>query len=407
MRVLHISTNDTAGGAAIAAFRLHQALNRHGVKSKMLVARKFSHDQNVEVWPAPAPKSKSRIRQMIDSRLQQRHLQSLQPIPPNCYFNDCRSNYNLRDVRRTIDECDLVHLHWTAKFLDWPTMLPELAIAKPVVWTLHDFYPFSGIWHYPPSAKVSDGLDKLNADVLEVKKSALGRIPSHRLHVVAPSSYMAGEAARSDLLGRFPISCIPHGLDTDVFRPVDKRVAREALQIPSNANVVAFVADSLSDPRKGGPQLLSALSQISIVDLLLTAGKSPLSDSPIPNVHLGRLNSDRLLAQFYSAADLFICPSLQEAFGQTVFEAMACGVPVVGFRAGGIPDMVRPNQTGWLSDVGDSRQLADGINAAFADSTDRTTIAHNCRQVAVAEYDQAIQSRNLCSLYQKAIASRA
>ncbi|WP_237228585.1 glycosyltransferase [Rubinisphaera sp. JC750] len=358
MKVLHLSTYDVSGGAAIAAYRLHKALQNRGIDSRMLVARKQSEDDSVRVWPCKQA-SLGRFQRWISERQRRRFRNRLAPIPAHAYFNGCRSSYRFSDVADEIHACDVIHLHWVANFLDWPETLPQLAAAKPLVWTLHDHFPLSGIWHYPPDGPVSGGLHRFNQQVFEEKLQAATQIPTHRLRVVSPSNELHTAALKSSVLGRFRNDCIFHAVDTNVFRPVEQRTAREALNLPVDATIVAFLADNLREPRKGSQLLVEALPKAGHrIDLLLTAGKGSPLQTGIPSVHLGPLRNERLLAMFYSAADLFICPSTQEAFGLTALESLACGTPVVGFRVGGIPDLVDSGETGLVIETPTASALA-------------------------------------------------
>ena len=173
------------------------------------------------------------------------------------------------------------------------------------------------------------------------------------MHLVGTSRWIAAEAKRSSLLRRFPSTIIPNGLDTADFSPRDKAVAREKLGVPPDAKVVLFVAESSAIKRKGFDYLSAALEKMKArSDLfLLSVGSGKPNVPDLPQLHLGRISDDRKLSEIYSAADVFVIPSLQESFGQTVTESLACGTPVVGFNTGGIPDMVRPGITGYLAPV--------------------------------------------------------
>ena len=144
------------------------------------------------------------------------------------------------------------------------------------------------------------------------------------------------------------------------------------------------------------------LADVPNLLLVSVGGDDPVVPPGLPHRHLGRIGVDRLLSVVYSAADVFVIPSLQESFGQTVIESMACGTPVVGFDAGGIPDMVRPGLTGQLAPVGDTAALAAAIRQVLADP-DRDRMGRTARQVAVDEYALPLQASRYRDLYESVL----
>ncbi len=192
-------------------------------------------------------------------------------------------------------------------------------------------------------------------------------------------------------------------MDTEEFAPRDKNFCRDLWSIPRNTKVVLFAAESVANVRKGFKHLADAIAGLGQVENLLLVsvggGKCELPAN-VRHLALGKVNNDRMLSTIYSAADVFVIPSLQESFGQTVTESMACGTPVVGFASGGIPDMVRPGQTGWLATTGDTESLRDAIFASLSDNGARIAMAVNCRRIAVEEYSMAVQSAAYLKLYE-------
>jgi glycosyltransferase involved in cell wall biosynthesis len=262
-----------------------------------------------------------------------------------------------------------------------------------------------------PQLGSRDDEHDLSREVWTRKNRALSNIGPGGLHVVGTSRWIAAEAKRSSLLGRFPVSVIPNGLDTDEFAPRDKGFSRDLWNIPRDAKVVLFAAESIANVRKGFRHVAEALAGITtnVSNLLLVSvggGKCALP-AGLPHLALGKVNNDRMLSTIYAAADVFVIPSLQESFGQTVIESLACGTPVVGFSSGGIPDMVRPGQTGWLAPTGDTRALRDAIAEALSDDARRAAMAATCRAVAVEEYSLDVQSRAYAALYETLIARAA
>ena len=226
---------------------------------------------------------------------------------------------------------------------------------------------------------------------------------SSRLHVVALSRWLADEVKRSPILGRFPLTVIPNGLDLQEFAPRCRDSARELLGIPRNAKVLLFVSEELGNRRKGFALLLEALARCAgkIPDLLLLSlgQNKPAVHVDIPWVHVGSVNNDRFLSMVYSAADLFAICSLQDNLPNTVLEAMACGLPVVGHAVGGIPDMVRNGVNGLTVAATDDGALAAAIVDLFNDSARCAQMGANGRRIAVEEYSVERQAQRYSELY--------
>jgi len=416
MRIVHISTSDIGAGAAIAAYRLHSGLRRAGVASTMFVLQKRSADPSVvplQIPRDPLRRALLRLHRELIRGSQRRYRRSA----PDGYeqFRDDRSEYGAAMLRQ-LPPGEVITLHWVSGFLDYRRFFAAVGGRVPIVWRLPDLGPLTGGCHYDygcgrfeqacgacPQLGSSDPHD-LSAQVLRRKRAALANLPDHMLHIVAPSSWTAAMARRSALFGRFPITVIPNGLDVQVFAPTPKAAAREALGLPAEAPMVMFVAADVRNRRKGFAQLLEALDGLSatIPDVLLVSvgHGQPQVAGGASHRHLGYIDDDRQRALVYAAADLFIIPSLQESFGQTVIEAMACGTPVVGFAAGGIPDMVRHDRTGLLAPVGDTAALREAISALLADEPRRLRLGAEARQVALAEYASEVQVRQYLALYQ-------
>ena len=160
------------------------------------------------------------------------------------------------------------------------------------------------------------------------------------------------------LSGKFPISVIPYGLDTQRFRPRDRALAREIMGVPPNAAVVLFVSHLLNNKHKGLPLLIDALARVKTVpDLfLLILGEGGLQGFPVPSACPGFVTDEALLSLAYSVADVYLLPTLINTCPNTALEALACGLPVIAFRVGGVPEIVREDSTGVL-ERGETRAL--------------------------------------------------
>ena len=369
MKVLIVNTHDTRGGAARAAYRLHQGLQRIGIQSSMLVLRKYSDDNTVL---APVSKVRSiwaALRPEIDL-LPVKGYKHRKPVlfsPAWLPFSDAVQRINASDA-------DVVHLHW----VNGGFLRPEdiARINKPIVWSLHDMWAFTGGCHYDEdggcylsgcgkcSALNSDAIRDLSRRLFIRKQKAYSKIAN--MTVVGLSRWLANRAASSPLLGRFSVVNLPNLIDTDVYAPVDRDVARRLLNLPVGRQLVAFGAmNAMGDPRKGYAQLVEALGKIKNRDIsLLVFGASPPPNPPdfgFPAHYLGGFNDDLSLRILYSAADVMVVPSLQENLSNVIMESLSCGTPVVAFDIGGNGDLIDHKQSGYLAQPLSADDLANGI----------------------------------------------
>jgi glycosyltransferase involved in cell wall biosynthesis len=420
MRIVHLSTSDTAGGAARAAFRLHTGLKRLGHQSTMLVLRRVGKDPDVKAFRSPADLV-SRVRMKLRARRIDKDLAKYEPRPAGFeMFSDDRSPI-AEHVAKQIPPCDLINLHWVSDYIDHEHLFPLLPRDVPLVWRLADMAPLTSGCHYDhgcgrftnqcgacPQLGSADAHD-LSHRIWQRKSRALASLAPGQLSLVGTSTWIASESRRSSLLKQFPITVIPNGLDVSEFTPRDKNFSRDLWNIPRDAKVICFAAESVVQKRKGFAYVVEALSGLSGVDkpfLVSIGGLKEELKLPVPHLNLGKINDDRLLSMAYSLADVFVMASVQESFGQTVTESLACGTPVVAFDGTGPTDMVRPGVTGWLAKNGDAGSLRDAIVTALADDANRATMSAHCRQVAVEEYSLEVQAAAYARLYERLIAER-
>jgi glycosyltransferase involved in cell wall biosynthesis len=329
------------------------------------------------------------------------------------HFSDDRSEYGA-SLLGQLPEADVYHLHWVSDFVDYGCFLPAAARRAPLVWTLHDMNPFTGGCHYDegcarylsqcghcPQLHVS-GEGDLSKRIWKRKNAAYSKIAEGRLHFVAPSRWIADEARRSSLLGERPVTVIPNGLDVTMFKPFDRQMARQFLGLPSDKTIILWAADSLGRRIKGRKFFLEAMEGFKgRQDLLVvTVGRGGASeDLVVPNLSLGYMADERLMALAYSAADVFVSSSLQESFGYTILESMACGVPVVAFNGSAVPELCRDGVSGTLAPLGDAAGLRAAISHTLADPARLTWMGSNCRRIAVEEYSLELYARRYAALY--------
>ena len=400
MKVLFVNTYDSFGGASRAAMRILHGLQQYGLQIQIFVKHKRSNADYTIPLSQFVPsgilyKAFDWIATKIKNQWQHHKWRPYERTKKNLYFSDLRST-RIHGALQKMDY-DIIHLHWiNNRFLD----VDELKkIKKPIVWTLHDSWPFTGICHVPYDCKKYEthcGACPMLGSMMEhdyaheifyKKWEAYKGID---LHIVTPSRWLADCVKKSALLGRFPIHVIPNCIDTGLFQPMDKQEARKALGLDPDKKYLLFGAmQATTDKNKGFNLLLEALKNISEtnIELIIYGTNENLDryDIPIPYRSLGYIRDEKLMSQLYNAADICVVPSLSENLSNTIMESLACGTPVVAFNIGGNGDMINHKQNGYLAKEKDSDDLACGIEWCLAHNTEGA-LCKNAREKVMNNY---------------------
>lgn len=376
MKVLLISTSERTGGGAIAACRLRDALSAEGVDVKMMVRDKQSSDPTTVSVGNKLPKAVERLAILPFCGFSWRRMWMADTA---CLGIDITDTPEYR-------EADVVHLHWTCHGMVSMRTLEKIARSgKRVVWTLHDEWPFRGVCHYRGECRSADcrHCPVMSGDApARLLARKLRLYTDTHVTFVGCSRWIA-DLARQAMPGadvRHVRNCIPHS----IFRPMPQDEARRSLSLPLEGKTVMFCSQKITDPRKGMRYLDDALTSLPSVSVL-RVGKG------------GReVNDPREMAALYSAADVFVTPSLQDNLPNTVAEALSCGTPCVGFHTGGIPEMIDHQRTGYVAHLQDADDLAQGI---------RFALAHDMRDEAAKQahmaYDEHAVAQQYISIYRE------
>ena len=411
MKVLIVSTSDLHGGAAIAAYRLMEALVVAGVDAQMVVRDKQSDNSRVTAVGGELRNKWSFVRERAEifarNRFSRRNLFDVSVA------NSGVSITSLPQFR----EADVVHLHW---FNQGMLSLDELEriveSGKRIVWTMHDMWAFTGICHHAAGCEnylsgcgncpylAKPKADDLSAKVFAKKQEIYNK---GDIHFVACSRWLKDLAVLSPLTSGGSVRAIPNPIDIDKYRPEDKFEVRKRLGIAADKKVVLFAAARASDVRKGVDYLLEASElmcdrQDDLLFLIAgSEGEEIAAQLAVPAMVMGYVSPDRMM-DLYNAADLFVTPSLQENLPNTIMEAMACGTPCVGFDIGGIPEMIGHGQTGYVAKYKDAADLAVGIEKVLYE-WDGATMSANCREFVLDNYAEERVAREYRALYDSII----
>jgi glycosyltransferase involved in cell wall biosynthesis len=409
MKVDHISFSDISGGAARAAFRLHSALRQAQVQSRMQVVKATSGDWSVSrpsgrlflLGTVLRPQIAIAVRKLLNTKSSLPHSPALLP--------------STWPTRIDKSDADVAHLHWiNAEMMS----VEDIArISKPVVWTFHDMWAFCGAEHVSYDTRWREGYRSdnrpsgeagfdLNRWVWNRKRKAWRKA----IQVVTPSRWLADCVRQSALMRGWPVTTIPNAIDIEIWKPIDRSLARSLMDLPQEAMLVAFGAmrGGLAH-HKGFDLLLSAIAhlrgQMKGLEIIIFGESRPkdVPDMGFPVHYTGHLADDLSLRVLYSAADVLLIPSRIDNLPNTGVEASACGTPVVAFDTGGLADIVRHKETGWLAKPFDTEDLATGIQWVLLDESRHRQLRMGAREHAVSQFAYPVVAAKYAELYQSVL----
>lgn len=405
LKVAILSTYDAEGGAAKAAFRLHKALQSKSIKSKMIVQRKTSNDSAVyEI---------NKHGFLIEGILSDDILIDIfYSNKKDALFSTGIFSDNILNDK-FIKQADIIHLNWiNNSFISVKTLSK---LNKPIVWTLHDMWPFTGGCHYTGECEKY----KLNCNLCPVlnsnRKYDLSNLVfkikkkyySKNITVVAPSKWLKNCASSSELFYNSKVVNIPYALNNDIFKSYNKMDIRNLFKIRKDKFIVLFGAvNATGDKRKGYKYLKEAIELLiknNIIDNLeiVVFGANHcknIETSKVTYRYIDKIDDEHKLAQIYSMSDVFVIPSLEDNLPNTILESLSCETPVVGFNIGGIPDLVEHKVNGYLAKYKSAEDLAQGIYWIYKNNKNNW-LGKNGRDKIVKNYSNAVIAKQYIDLY--------
>ncbi|NDV60030.1 glycosyltransferase family 4 protein [Bacteroides sp. 519] len=420
MRVLLINTSERTGGAAIAASRLMDALISHGIKAKLLVrdkqTTKISVVKTEHNWIAVWNFVWERIVIWIANRFSKKNLFAVD------IANVGMDITSLPEFK----QADIIHLHWINQgMLSLKSIKKILKSGKPVVWTMHDMWPFTGICHHARECDnyktecrdcfYLNGTRKkdLSTKVFNKKKKILAH---NSITFIGCSKWIAAKASESSLTINQQVLSIPNPINTNLFKPSNKLEARKLCNLPQHAKLILFGSVKIRDKRKGVDYFVDSCKILAskYPELCQSLGivvfghhSSDLQERiPFKIYPMEYVKSEHELISIYNSVDLYVTPSLEDNLPNTIMEAMACGIPCVGFQVGGIPEMIDHLHNGYIAEYKSADDLANGIHWVLEES-DYKQLSEEAVRKVINNYSERTIAKKYIEIYNKVIGTHA
>ena len=395
MKIVILNTSERTGGPAVAAGRLGKALRQAGIQVDKLIRENTWLNRFRFYW--------ERLIIFLCNHLNRKNLFAVSIANTGMDL----SGHPL------VKDADIIHLHWINQgFLSLKDIEELVKLNKPIVWTMHDMWPCTGICHHARDCEKfqmicescfflkSKGKD-LSTSVFDKK---LSLYKEANITFVGCSRWLSGKAKKSYLLRDKTVLSIPNPIDTEVYHPMDQDMTRELLGLPSGKRLLLFGALNVTDKRKGIDYLIEALRKIEKQDVELVVFGQAKDDIrglfPVSIHSMGYLSDESKIVALYNAVDMFITSSLEENLPNTIMESMACGTPCVGFEIGGIPEMIDHKINGYVASYKDASDLANGIRWVL-EHEDQQALSDACVKKVQENYTEEVVAKQYMALYKR------
>lgn len=417
MNILQINTMDKGGGAAKVCLALKRSLEVVGHKTSLFVKLKYSDESNIFIakWPNPLVRLVKKITgKDVGSFLSNK----VRPFLAND-IDFFKTDRILKT--KEFKEADIIHCHnLHGNYFKLETLV-KMSLLKPIVWTLHDVWAITPHCGRIYSDEQSDGFFKCpnagydprlmwdNEPYLKKKKRKLYE-QLKDIHLVVPSNWLM-EKVKKSVLGDKNISLIYNGIDTEVFKPGNKADARTKLSLPENKKIILFLSAIGADGGKGWNYVKKAIEKYSGDNsvMFICIGRTNQANDKSPGnvLFLDYIKDEQKIAKYFTASDIVLFPSLAESFGLVAAEALASGIPAVVFQAGGIPEIIRHKENGYVADYGNKDDLLRGIEYIFnLRDEEKKVMSDKSREKALKLFDQKIMVADYLELYQKVLTAK-
>jgi glycosyltransferase involved in cell wall biosynthesis len=403
MKIALFSMEDNIGGASRATSRLFTGLKN--LKLDVSYNVKISNTTSIDNTIVSCNENKANLYENI---INNTYINNNRTQISSTFFSFTYSSYDIKEI---IKKSDIINLHWIEHFLSLENLEEIVNSGKPIIWTLHDMKPFTGGCHYNSGCscfmsncenciQLTNDVKKLPNRVLKLKQEIF---KNANITIVSPSKWLAEEANRSTLFQKHNIKVIANAIDCDKYKPINKDEAKTFFNIETYDVVLLFASQDNKEKRKGYDKLVEALEIVTnnLIELKIVAllfGAEHKNDLPIETKYIGYITDDVQISYVYSAADIFILPSLEDNLPNTMLESLSCATPVIAFKTGGISDVVNKGN-GIIVDKGNTVELAEAILKLAKDKKLRVNLGKNGRQLIESNYNLKIQATRYYDLF--------
>ena len=392
------------GGAGIAAYRLHEALNKVGFKSTFLTSHRAG-DQDAENLVYVSNKSK--LQRILKKLIRSSSTKSdyiEKKIKLNNYKTQCEikslpySDYKLEQEKQ-VKDASIVHLHWVSEFVNYESFFKD--VKQPVVWTLHDMNPFQGVFHYKDDEiRNKQVIGSFDESIRNKKQHYIHA--KENIHIVCLSKWLMEASQQSEIFGRYPHYLIPNGLSESNFNRIDDIEERKvAIGLNPESKTFLFVAQDLDNPRKGFDLLYSALEKIKDkhINIITVGSNKPELFEKFTHVHFSNLKQGEEINEKYQMADMTLLTSREDNLPNVMLESFFNGTPVMAFNTGGMKEHIKDGENGVLIDCFDTNKLSEAMMRVI--NNEHSYSSEIIKNYALKYFDVNLQTEKYKELYNK------
>ncbi len=406
MNILFINTTDGASGANMLAYKLKKGLEKHGNNVSMFVKRKYSQDESVFLI-----NKKNRLLKIL-SKLVKKDLNSILYYRFHDFLKNDIEYFNNDELLNSqeLKKADIVHCHSLHNNYFNLKNLEKISKIKPVVWTLHDMWAFTP--HEAWIIKDKNGNTKFSMQtkppLSEKKRKYFFKkkkeiYSNSNLNIIAISKWMQNKI-RNSILQKQKISLIYNGINENIFKPINKKIARQKLNLPQDKKIIMFIANvGKNNKQKGWPYAQKVINHYSNnKDILFLCIGGNKRDNLLSNQnikYIEYIKDESLINLYYNASDMFLNPSLVESFSLVLAQALATGTPIVTFPVG-LAHELSSEKIGYIAKYQDSQDLITGIDYTLnLDQAKIEKISRKSREIVTEKFTQNKMVENYIKLY--------